>query len=166
MRAMHRQFTALLQGLARQSVELLRVARRVARLEHNFRGVRWGSGPTPNATIVDDEDRAASAQLHWMMHQICKGAALKSVFLAGDTEVLEAWRQLTEKYEPKMRSRFAGQLMSIQSNSFQGDTTERITAWVLEIATHERVSGKVLDNEIKVGAVLLTLRESQLKTIC
>ena len=23
--------------------------------------------PTPNATIVDDEDRAASAQLYWMM---------------------------------------------------------------------------------------------------
>ena len=119
--------------------------------------------PTPNATILDDEDRAASAQLYWMMLMICKGAALNTVFLAGDSEGLEAWRQLTEKYEP-MRTRFAGRLMSILSYSFQGDTTERITAWEREIATYERDSGKILDDEIKVGAVLLRLPESQLKT--
>ena len=111
----------------------------------------------PNATIMD-EDRAASAQLYRMMLMICKGAALNVVFLAGDSEGLEAWRQLTEKYEPKMRTRFAGQPMSILSFSFQGDTTERITAWEREIVTY-------LDDEIKVGAVSLRLPESQLKTI-
>ena len=84
---------------------------------------------------------------------ICKGAALDTVFLAGDSEGLEAWRQLTEKYERKMRTRFAGQLMSILSYSFQGDATERITA-EREIATCERDSGKILDDEIKVGAVM------------
>ena len=39
------------------------------------------------------------------------------------------------KYEPNMRTRFEGQLMSILSISLQGDTTERITAWESEIAT-------------------------------
>ena len=120
--------------------------------------------PILDATIVDDEDRAASAQLYWMMLMICKGAALNTVFLAGDSEGVEPWRQLTEKCEPKMRTRFTGQLMSILSYSFQGDTTERITAWEREIATYERDSGKILDDEIKVGAVLLRLPESQLKT--
>ena len=85
---------------------------------------------------------------------------------AGDSEGLWAWRQLTEKFEPKMRTRFAGQLMSILSYSFHGDTTERFTAWEREITTYERDSGKVLDDEIKVGAMLLRLPESQLKTIC
>ena len=121
--------------------------------------------PLLNATIIDDDDRAASAQLYWMMLMICKGAGFDTVFLAGDSEGLDAWRQLTEKYEPEMRTRFAGQLMSILSYSFQGDTTERITAWEREIATYERDSGKTHD-EIKVGAVLLRLPESQLKTIC
>ena len=120
--------------------------------------------PTPNATILDDDDRAASSQLYWMLLMICKGAALNTVFLAGDSKGLEAWRQLTEKYEPKMRTRIAGQLMSILTYSFQGDATERITAWQREIATYERDSGKILDDEIKVGAVLLRLPESQLKT--
>ena len=46
------------------------------------------SEPTANATI--DEDLEASAQLHWMMLMICKGAALNTVFLAGDSEGLEA----------------------------------------------------------------------------
>ena len=73
-----------------------------------------------------------------MMLMICKGADPNTVLLAGDSEGLEAWRQLTEKYEPKMRTRFAGQLMSILSFSFQGDTTERVTAWESEIATYER----------------------------
>ena len=79
-----------------------------------------------------------------MMLMISKGEAVNTVFLAGDNEGLEAWRQLTEKYEPKMRTRFAGQLMSIQSFSFQDGTFERISAWD-EIATYERDSGKVLE---------------------
>ena len=86
------------------------------------------AAPIPNGTILDDDDRAASAQLCWMMLMICKGAALNTVFLARDSEGIEAWRQLTEKYEPKMRTRFARQLMSILSFSLHGDTTERITA--------------------------------------
>ena len=53
--------------------------------------------------------------------------------------------------------------MSILSYSFQGDTAERITAWEREIATCEAVA-RFLMNEIKVGAVLLRLPESQLKT--
>ena len=65
-----------------------------------------------------------------------------------------------------MRTPFTGQLMSILSYSFQGDTTERITAREREIATYERDSGKILDDEIKVGVVMLRLPESQLKTIC
>ena len=63
-----------------------------------------------------------------------------------------------------MRTRFAGQLMSILSCSLQGDATERITAWEREVATYEPDSGNILDHEIKVGAVLLRLPESQLKT--
>ena len=182
MRAMHQQFTATLEGLARQNVELQnevaqsrqQATNDLAALREEVRGApstasrcvetrllgkpsdfsgaqdAWrdwstvfkgyagaaiprllklmdnaakATGPTPNATILDADDRATSAQLYWMMQMICKGAALNTVFLAGDSEGLEAWRQLTEKCEPKMRTRFAGQLMSILSYSFQCDTT-------------------------------------------
>ena len=42
---------------------------------------------------------------------------------------------------------------------------ERITAWEREIAMCECDSSKILDDEIKVGTVLLRLPESQLKTL-
>ena len=61
--------------------------------------------PIPNASILEEEDRVASGQLYWMMLMICKEAALNIVFLAGESEGFEGWRQLTEKYEPKVRTR-------------------------------------------------------------
>ena len=129
----------------------------VPRLQKLMDDAAKAAAPISNATILEDDDRAASAQLYWMMLMIYKGAALNIVFLVGDSEGLEAWRQLTEQYEPKMRTLFAGQLMSILSFSLQGDTTERITAWEREIAMYERDSGKILDDEIKIGTVLLRL---------
>ena len=54
--------------------------------------------------------------------------------------------------------------MSILSFSLQGDTSERITAWERGMATYERDSGKILDDEIKIGTVLLRFPQSQLKT--
>ena len=134
----------------------------IPRLQKLMDGAAKATEPTPNATITDVNDRAASTELCWMMLMICKGAAHNVVFLAGDSEGLEAWRQLTEKYEPKMRTRFARQLMSVLSYSFQGDATERVTTWEREMATCDLDSGKVLDDEIKVGAVLLRLPKSQL----
>ena len=54
--------------------------------------------------------------------------------------------------------------MSILSLSLQGDTAEQIAACEREIATYERDSGKVLDDEIKIGTLLVRLPELQLKT--
>ena len=116
----------------------------VPRLQKLMEDAARAGTPIPNVTMREEEDWPPSPQLYWMMLMICKGAALKTVFLTGDSEGLEAWRQLTEKYDPKMRTRFAGQLMSILSFSLQGNTTERITAWEREIATYERDSGKTL----------------------
>ena len=116
----------------------------VPRLQKLMEDAAKAGAPIPNVTMREEEDRAASAQLYWMMLTICKGAALNIVFLVGDSEGHEAWRQLAEKYKPKMRTRFVGQLMSILSFPLQGDTTKRITAWECEIATYERDTGKTL----------------------
>ena len=79
----------------------------VPRLQKLMGEAAKATSPVPNVTILKEEDRAASAQLYWMMLMICKGAAKNIVFLAGDNEGLEAWPLLTEKYEPKMRTRYA-----------------------------------------------------------
>ena len=107
--------------------------------------------PTPNATILDDEDRAAPAQLYWMMLMICKGAALNTVFLAGDSGLATTDRKVRAEDENSVRR-------AIDVHPVL------LTAWEREIATYERDGGKILDDEIKVSAVLPRLPESQLKT--
>ena len=129
---------------------VLGCSRHGARLECSVQGVRWRSGAT---SAEADGGGCESGSTDPKHHDpggrrpgsvgtalvdgalVCKGAALNVVILAGGGEGLEAWRQLTEKYEPKMTGRFAGQLMSILSFSLQGDTAERITAWEREMAT-------------------------------
>ena len=48
----------------------------VPRLQKLMDDAAKAATPIPNATILEDDDRAASAQLYWMMLTICKGAAL------------------------------------------------------------------------------------------
>ena len=123
---------------------LLGCSRRVARLECSVLGLRWRSGATtPEADwkLRKQERRSQTPrswrkeigqhrkQLYWMMLMTCKGAALNIVFLASDSQGLEAWRQLTEKCEPKMRTRSAGQLMSILSFSLQATRPNESQPW-------------------------------------
>ena len=120
------------------AVFILYAGAAVPRLQKLMGEAAKATAPVPNVTILEDEDRAPTVQRYWMMLMICKFAALNIVFLARDNEDFEAWRLLTEKYEPKKTTRYAGQLMSILSFSLQGNTAERITAWEREVASHLR----------------------------
>ena len=135
----------------------------VPRLQRLMPDAQAAMTPIVNAAISDDSDRAASAQLYRMLLLICQGAALNIVLLAGDGEGLEAWRRMSEKYEPKMRTLFAEQVMSILSFSPQGDVGERLGACEREIAIYERGRGKTIDDEAKIGTFLLRLLETSLK---
>ena len=54
----------------------------VPRLQKLMEEAMRAEVPIPNATILEEDDRAASAQLYWMLLMICNGAALNLVFLA------------------------------------------------------------------------------------
>ena len=116
------------------------------------------------ATISDDDDRTASAQLYWILLMICQGLALNRVLWAGDGEGLGAWRQLTEKFEPKTRRRFVGQLMSIWSFSHKAAGPTDFQSESGRLPPANGTGGKVLDDEIKIGTFLIKLPESRLKT--
>ena len=82
----------------------------------------------PNATLEASVVRV-SQQLYWMLLMLCKNTALQIVVGAGRGEGLEAWRLLVERYEPRLRTRYAAQLMKIMSFSLQGDLLERLGLW-------------------------------------
>ena len=50
-----------------------------------------------NATLLEEEQRAASHQLYFILLMLCRGPALDRVVNAGNLEGLEAWCQLTQR---------------------------------------------------------------------
>ena len=92
-----------------------------------------------------------------MFLTLCKNTALQIVVGAGRGEGLEAWRLLFERYEPRLRTRYAAQFMKIMSFSLQRDFLERLGLWEREIQLYENGSGKELDAEFLIGAFMLRL---------
>ena len=62
--------------------------------------------PQLNATLSEDKIEV-SRQLCWMLLMLLKGPSLHILLNAGDGEGLEGWRLLVERYEPRLRTRFA-----------------------------------------------------------
>ena len=116
-----------------------------------------------NASLSTDQARDRQ-QLYWMLPMLLKQGPLHILLNAGDGEGLEAWRCLQERYEPRVRMRFAAQLMTILSYSVGGDLVERLGSWERDIHEYQRSSGKNLDDEVRIGAFLLRLPEGPVKT--
>ena len=74
-----------------------------------------------------------STVLYYILMMLCRGTALDTVVNCGVGEGLEGWRQLCMTHEPKVRSRWAGQLVAILAWSFSGDPISRIEAFEREI---------------------------------
>ena len=119
--------------------------------------------PVLNATLAGSQS-AASWQLYWMLLMLLNDGPLHILLNAGDGEGLEGWRNLHERYEPRVRMRYAAQLMAIMSFSFAGDLVERVGAWEREIGHYERASNKGLDDEVRIGVFLLRLPDGPVKT--
>ena len=112
-----------------------------------------------NATL----ESQPSQHLYWMPLMLCKNTALQIVVGARGGEGLEAWKLLVERYEPRLRTRYAAQLMKIMSFSLQGDLLERLGLWEREIQLYGSGSGKVLDAEFRIGTFMRQLLEGPMK---
>ena len=116
-----------------------------------------------NATLEASVVRV-SQQLYWMLLMLCKNTALQIVVGAGRGEGLEAWKLLVERYEPRLRTRYAAQFMKIMSFSSQGYLLERLGLWEREIQLYENGSGKELDAELRIETFMLRLPGGPMKT--
>ena len=119
--------------------------------------------PMLNATLQNAGEKEASEQLAFVLVMVCRAAALDQVVNAGAGEGLSAWRSLCRRFEPNVRSRFAGILMGILSFDFSGDVIARVEAFEREVAQYERTSGEDVSDGIRVGVVLQRLEDSPLK---
>ena len=79
-----------------------------------------------NAGLIEGEQVQASTDLcHLLLHST-SGPALDRVVNAGSAEGLRAWQLLVERYDPHIRSRTAGQLLSLLQFDFSGDMLAKL----------------------------------------
>eukprot|EP00971_Amphidinium_carterae_P060536 1198107-Amphidinium_carterae.1 len=105
------------------------------------------NAPVLNATM-DADIVVVSKQLYWMMLMLLNGNAHTMLLNAGNGEGLAAWQSLHQHFKPRLKTRFAAQLMNLMACYFAGDSA----------------SGKKLDDEARIGIILLRLPDSPIRT--
>ena len=91
-----------------------------------------------NAGLLDDEQVQASTDLwHLLLHSTA-GPALNRVVNAGSAEGLRAWQLLVQRYDSHIRSRTAGQLLSLLQFDFSGDMLVKLEAYERDLALYEQ----------------------------
>ena len=94
----------------------------------------------------------ASGDLHHLLLHSTSGLALDRVVNAGSAEGLCAWQLLVERCDPHMRSRTAGQLLSLLQFDFSGDMLAKLEAYERDLALYEQASGeKISDGSCMSG---------------
>ena len=119
--------------------------------------------PIQNAVLGTLGEREASEQLAFMLVMLSTGAALDQVVNAGPSEGATAWRSLCRRFEPRIKSRFAGALLGLLNFDFSGDVIAKLEAFDREVLQYEQACGEAVSNSIKIGIVLQRLDESSLK---
>ena len=83
---------------------------------------------------------------------------------AGSAEGLCAWRLLVERYDPHIRSRTAGQLLSLLQFDFSGDMLAKLESFERDLALYEQASGEKISDGLRVGIVLNRVTDTELAT--
>ena len=112
---------------------------------------------------LDGANADASRQLYYILLMLCQSTALNIVVNAGELQGCIAWRRLHQRYEPKAKTRFAGQMLELLSWSFDGDLQGRLELFERHLARFENDSKEKMSDPIKIGIVLRQLTEGPLK---
>ena len=115
-----------------------------------------------NATMEPDVARL-STQLYYILVMTTSGSALDKCHNAGVNEGFEAWRQFVLEWEPKLRSRFVGLRMQAMAYKFTGDIPSALAAFERLVRDYESQSNKKIDDDEKIGVVLLGMEDSRVK---
>ena len=74
-----------------------------------------------NSGLGEEKYQRASVDMYHLLLSLCRKQALDKVINAGNGNGVKAWRLLLDRWEPRLRSRQVGLLLSILKFSFVGD---------------------------------------------
>ena len=106
-----------------------------------------------NAGLIDDEQIQASTDLHLCLCTAPR-VQLWIVVNTGSAEGLRVWQLLVKRYDPHIRSRTAGQRLSLLQFDFSGDMLAKLEAYERDLALYEQASGEKISDVLRVGIVL------------
>ena len=109
-----------------------------------------------NAALAADEAQA-SWELHHLLINITRGPPLTLVVNAGEQEGLRAWAALVQRYEPRLRSRQAGQLMELLKFHFTGDVLAQLSEFEKEINLYCANTSENFSDRLRCGIVIANL---------
>ena len=125
-----------------------------------FLNIEASQVPMRNANL-DPENSALSTQLYYVLVMLCAGPALNKCYNARTGEGYETCRQFVVQWAPKLASRFVGLLMQLMSFQFDGDLVYRIGQFEWLCCDYGSQSGKRVEDDTKVGAMLLGMRDTR-----
>ena len=118
--------------------------------------------PALNTSLTAEHAHASNVLYH-MLLMLCRGPCIDIIANAGANEGAEAWRLLTERYDPRQQSRIAGSLMEILRYNFAGDPCERVETWERKVTAWEARSGEKMSDTLRIGVATLLLEDGPIK---
>ncbi len=111
---------------------------------------------------LDAGEEDSSRELHYVLTLTCLGDALDRVMNAGPGEGALAWRALVDEYDPRTALHASGAMCEVLKHVFTADTST-FASFERKVLNYQRISGKVLDEDMKVGVVISNMSDSEIQ---
>ena len=111
---------------------------------------------------VDETILEASLDLYHLLLHLTTAPALDRVVTSGDREGFKAWHSPVAGWDPKRKSRMAGNLLELWRPDFRGDLLCKMEEYERAVLALQNTSGETVSSAMKVGVVLNRLRDSEL----
>ena len=119
-------------------------------------------GTVWNEQIDQRPVQEASRDLYHLLLHLTKGVALDRVINSGEGQGLEAWRSLTQRFDPKLRSRAAGLLLEFLKWDFSGDLPNALESYERPLTVYQNSAGETLSDSLRIGVVLNRVTDGEL----
>ena len=118
--------------------------------------------PAVSARLAGDVEVQASTELYHLLLHTCTQTALDRVVNAGPSEGLRAWQLLVERFDPRLRSRAAGQLLALLQFDFGGDALAKMESFERAVLMYEANSGETVPESLRIGMVMNRVQDTEL----
>ena len=131
-------------------------------LREEMKDAETRNTPILRANLEDAEAEASAEMYHLLLH-LTRGSALDIVTGAGEFEGLESWRLLVKRFDPTLKSRFAGNLLEIMNWDFGGadGALDKLHLFEKALRLYETKTKETVSDNMRIGIVINQLAKNR-----